>query len=144
MTVDRAIEVLKAHLNGCGECVSERERDDAVALAIKGQLVLRSANSLFVGSDALCGVCDNKTKAFGQTIIIPDGEFGKRIRARLICQNMTAGSLAGSLGVHPSVVIEYAERGYTNGDEKIDVKKMADILGCDVRWLLCGEWMGGN
>lgn len=55
MTVDRAIEVLKAHLNGCGECFAVVERDESIALAVKGLLVLRSANSLFVGSDALVG-----------------------------------------------------------------------------------------
>ena len=56
MTVDRAIEVLRAHLNGCGECVPIAERDEAIALGVKGLLVLRSANSLFVGSDALVRV----------------------------------------------------------------------------------------
>lgn len=53
MTVDKAIEVLKTCVGGCGDCHPCAEHDEAVALAVKGLLVLRSANSLFVGSDAL-------------------------------------------------------------------------------------------
>lgn len=55
MTVDRAIEVLKAHLDRSGEFFVVMEHDEAIALAIKGLLVFRSANSLFAGSDALVG-----------------------------------------------------------------------------------------
>ena len=142
MTVDRAIEVLKQCIGDCGDCITCAEHDEAIALAVKGLLVLRSANSLFAGSDALAIVQENKEKDFGPTIIIPDGKFGERIRACLICKNMTTGDLGNLLGVHPSVVFQYMQRGYTNGNDKIDIKKMADILECDVRWLLCGESEG--
>lgn len=53
MTIDKAIEVLKACARDCVYCRPCAEHDEAVALAVKGLLVLRSANSLFAGSDAL-------------------------------------------------------------------------------------------
>ena len=52
MTVDRAIEVLKESLTYLPE---HKERDEAIAMGAKALLVMRSAYSLFAGSDALVG-----------------------------------------------------------------------------------------
>ena len=131
MTVDRAIKVLKAHLDGSGEFFVVMEHDEAIALAIKGLLVLRSANSLFAGSDALVVAKERKVEP------VTDSEtIGERIKKARKEMKLTQRQLAEILGVSGAMVAQY-ETGARKPKYET-VAKFADALGFSTAWLLGG------
>lgn len=131
MTVDRAIEVLKQCIGDCGDCITRAERDEAIALAIKGLLVLRSANSLFVGSDALVVTKEREVEP------VSDSEtIGERIKSARKAVGLRQEALASMIGVCRTTVSKYE-----TGDLELSVKhicKIADTLGVSTEWLLGG------
>ena len=131
MTIDKAVEVLKACVGGCGDCHPCAEHDEAIALAIKGLLVLRSANSLFAGSDALVVTKERKAEP------VTDSEtIGERIKKARKEAKLTQRQLGEKLGVS-DVMVSHYEHG--DRKPKIEtVKKFANALGVSVEWLLGG------
>jgi transcriptional regulator with XRE-family HTH domain len=136
MTVDRAVEVLKESLTYLPE---HKERDEAIALAIKGLLVLRSANSLFVGSDALVGKREKQIEETLPIIIVPDEYFFRRMQSCIVRKNLSLSDISVKLGVDTAKAMRYVEGGFNCLDCEFDIQKMAGILGESPSWLLTGE-----
>lgn len=130
MTVDRAIKVLKQCIGDCGDCLTCAEHDEAIALAIKGLLVLRSANSLFVGSDAL--VKEKEAALSKNEMTVAEKIFVARKNA-----NMTQIDAAKRMNVAINSL-----RLYESGarQPRADVlAKMAGLYGCEVGELICAK-----
>lgn len=131
MTIDKAIEVLKACVGGCGDCHPCAEHDEAIALAVKGLLVLRSANSLFAGSDALVQE-ENREEEKEKLPDLPT--IGERIRCARKVKKVKQEDVAKAIGVNRATISKYESGALELSAEMASV--IADTLNVDVAWLI--------